>query len=96
MAYKIHYDPSLKLKYPAKRKNQPIRRYISAFALLAVIMTLLYHPGVRQRIKNFLIPGDPEVTLSAGRELVYDIKAGNTVRESVMAFCKEILDGAQP
>ena len=95
MAYQIIYDPDLKSKYPAKRNNKPVGQYIVAFVLFAAITVLLCHPPVRYVLKNFLLPGDPDITLSASQKLVETLKNGNTVRDSVMAFCMEILDGAQ-
>lgn len=95
MAYQIIYDPDLKSKYPEKRNVKPIGRYIAVFVLIATITVLLCQPPVWHLLKSILLPGDPDVTLSASQKLVDTLKDGNTVRESVMAFCMEILDGAQ-
>ena len=95
MAYQIVYDPEYKRKYPAGRNKKPVAQYIAAISLLAAIVLLLCYPPINAMLKNFLVPGDQEQTISATKELIASLKAGNTVGESLMVFCMEIINGAQ-
>lgn len=94
MAYRIVYDPEMKSKFPAKRRESSTGKYIVAIVLFVMLAALICQPAVNQGLKYILLPGDPDVTVSAGRELVEVLQDGGTVRESVTAFCMEILDGA--
>ena len=94
MAYQIVYDPDMRSKFPAKRRQLSTGKFIVAIVLFVAVVALSCLPAVNQGLKYILLPGDPDVTISAGRELVEVLQDGGTVRESVTAFCMEILDGA--
>lgn len=91
MAYKIQYTPEDNTRYPKLKKQKPIpwKRWLFAIAILAAVL------WVRQKgVPDFLIPGDPEVTTVATKNMITNLQEGAKVNEAVTVFCKEILNGA--
>lgn len=80
MAYRIDY--------PGKKK----KRGFSAWLLLAAVPALLALP--KQRIVQWLLPGDPEITVRALSELVQTLRQGSNAGDAVAAFCRSIIHGA--
>ena len=39
----------------------------------------------------YLLPGDPAVTAAALENMAADLKAGQSVRDAITAFCAEII-----
>ena len=88
VSYQINYDPSRRRKfYPAKRKKIP--RWILAVAGIALAVIIFHN-----ELKNILIPGDPQITSAAFSGLTEDLQAGESFKNAVAAFCREIIDGA--
>ena len=94
MAYRIVYEPEIKSHVPTKRKSYSLVKYVVSLVLLVVIVVFVNLPTVKCALRYILLPGDPDITLSAGKELVETLKNGGTVRESVTVFCMEILNGS--
>lgn len=81
MAYRIDY--------PGKQQK---KRRFSAWLLLAAVPALLALP--KQRIVQWLLPGDPEITARALSELVQTLRQGSSAGDAVAAFCRSIVRGA--
>lgn len=94
MGYKIIYEPQLEKKYPVKKHTLNPKPVI-AIVLCILIVIFLSDPGIRDVLKEILIPGDPLQTEKAASELYNDLRAGMGVKDAVTAFCMEILDGAK-
>ena len=89
MSYRVDYNPETKNRYPnfiKIRKRISIRPLLFAVAVI-VICYSLYHYD----LLGYLIPGDPAVTAAAFSGMMDDIGAGETVRQAVLNFCKEII-----
>ena len=90
MSYQINYDPTRANRfYTAKRKKIPVWLMT---ALCIGIATLL----LNNEFRSLLIPGDPQVTSDAFSELTQELAEGESVKEAVTAFCKQIIDNASP
>lgn len=88
VSYQINYDPSRRRKfYTVKHKKIP--SWILAVACIALAATIFHN-----ELKNFLIPGDPQITSAAFSSLTEDLQAGESFKNAVTAFCREIIDGA--
>lgn len=89
MSYYIQYDPKLKKRYPSVADKR--RRVILSFVLFGVLTVT----GVliRDTIADFLVPGDRSVTVPAFAQLVEKIGAGESVSDSFLMFCRQILSG---
>lgn len=79
MAYRI--------EYPGKKKAKrfPVWIVLPALGGLALL---------RQRLGQFLLPGDPEVTGRALETLLAQLRQGIGAGEAVRAFCKAVVQGA--
>lgn len=91
MAYKIQYTPEDNARYPKAKANNPFPWKGCLFGVCIVCSILLLR---RYGIPDILIPGDPEVTTTAARNMVENLQQGSGVNEAVSVFCKEILRGA--
>lgn len=79
MAYRI--------EYPGKKKAKrfPVWIVLPALGGLALL---------RQRLGQFLLPGDPEVTGRALETLLAQLRQGIRAGEAVSTFCKTVVQGA--
>lgn len=87
MGYRIVYEKREKRKLPIKK--------IMIFVLGAVTAAVLLWPASRNRLREWMLPGDAEVTAEALQGLVSDLGDGESLGDAVTAFCKEIIDGGQ-
>lgn len=91
MCYRITYENNLvKKKVVRKNNNTLLKRAIYAIFLCIILFCVLSGSKVR----SYLLPGDPQVTEKALKDLVVDLKEGDTVSDAVTAFCKEIIENA--
>ena len=91
MAYKIQYTPEDNARYPKMKNSKtiPWKRWLFAIAIFAAVL------WVREKgVPDFIIPGDPEVTTAATKNMISNLQEGAKVNEAVTVFCKEILNGA--
>ena len=91
MAYRILYTPENNRRYPPCRSKQNIR-YSSILGFIFFLLSILW---IRvYGIPDFLIPGDATVTKYAATQMIENFRSGESVKEAVTVFCKEILHGA--
>lgn len=87
MAYQVIYGASYRVNYKSSNKKTKIIKIAGA---CIIITGLLLIPAVR----NFLVPGDTDVTKSAISNFSSNIKEGESVKEAFSSFCQEIVNGA--
>ena len=92
MSYQISYDNG-----NAREKNKvhaPEKRKILFRFLVAVVMctagVLLLYKG-KDRIWEVLVPGDPQITEKALSTMADGIRKGESIKEAIAAFCREII-----
>lgn len=92
MAYRIQYTPEDSHRFPQTQNKAifPWKRLFTLMFILASIVYLKFHG-----IPDFLIPGDPEITVPAAQAMISDLKAGESLDNALTAFCLEIIHGAQ-
>ena len=95
MGYTIQYGPAGKAEAAWHAKRRKKAGAILAVCVLAVVFAAMVLSGGFEEIKNYLIPGDPEVTQAAFAQFTEDIRQGDTVGDAITAFCREIIDGAE-
>ena len=92
MSYHVDYNPEMKKRYPIHikfRRKLPIRPL--CISLVAIVACY----GVFQSgVLRFLIPGNPVVTTAAFSGMVEDITTGDSVRQALLSFCKEVIVNA--
>ena len=80
MSYQINYDPSRRRKfYTTKHKKKP--GWILIVAVVALSVTI-FHKDLKQ------------VTSAAFSDLTENLRAGESLKDAVTTFCREIIDGA--
>ena len=95
MGYRITYVNSTIRRRRTGIHPLRLQGLIGAFLILFLLLTNAYWPAGAQKLREFLIPGDPEVTMLAAEELVQDLHSGEAVSDAVAAFCREILESAE-
>ncbi len=91
MAYLVRYEPELDHKYSSVNNKKNKWMYIVALCLIVIIGLV---PGFRNWMWDFMIPGDPRITVAAFENMVSDVAAGENMSEVFAAFCREILEHA--
>lgn len=92
MSFYIEYNPELNRKYPNRfpqRKKIKVAKYI-VFCILLLGGFCIF----KEQILDIIIPGDNVVTTSAISSLVDNIKSGDSVYDSFLTFCEEIIVNA--
>ncbi len=95
MAYSIAYSPETSKKFPTGVKSRNKSWWFLAVGLATVLAIACYCTDVLGTVRDFLIPGDPEITQSAMRDFIADIRDGEAVGSAFTAFCKEIISYGQ-
>lgn len=92
MSYYVEYNPELNKRYPAteKRSKKPTKIVLTLLTVVVAIYVLL-----RSGVGQYLIPKDPGATREAFSVLVEHVQSGDTIRESLLRFCEEIITGAE-
>lgn len=88
MSYCIEYNPELKRKYPKTKVRPPVPMKKLIVLILFFVATYL---AIQSRLYRYLLPGDPDVTISAFSAMVERVGDGAPVKDAVMAFCEEII-----
>ena len=92
MSYKISYDEIIQ-KTVFKEKNPKKYICLSLLCVVGMIIAVLIYTN-KPTIENIIYPGDPQITKSAARTMIESINNGEDIKDSVMAFCQEIVDHA--
>lgn len=95
MGYRIEYGDT-----PVRWKTERLRwgriaLYGGICFLLFCVLTVTYWPAGAEMLADWIYPGDAEVTRQAFHQMALQLRAGESVKDAVMVFCREILDGAQ-
>jgi len=88
MGYQIQYGPEKNNKYPVRKyaRRNYRRMWIVAGCALVLCAALTRRP-----LRNWLFPGDPDVTDAAVSKMTESLQAGEGLREAVTVFCLEVL-----
>ena len=92
MAYQIRYDS---VKAP-KGKSVGLRGWMAASVVVLLIAgALVVKSAWLPWVQDVLLPGDPAVTAAALEEMMVDLREGQSLKETLTAFCREILANAE-
>lgn len=92
MSYSIHYSPENNKKFPVRQKAYAVKqKAMITVAAVIFALFLLCFDGVRQSIKNFLLPGDPQITEAGIIGFVDDVRSGTGVADAFTTFCEYII-----
>lgn len=94
MGYQIQYGATMqKTHIPERRKFRLTWKGLTILFAAPLILLAIYF-GRQEAVQNFFLPGNSQVTRGAISELVSDLKDGKSFSDSVEAFCREIVEGA--
>jgi len=88
MSYQIQYVPEMNRRYPKRKKTTGMigKRMMIPLILIGLIVCV----GVRP-IRDWLFPGDPDVTDAAAQKMVESLRSGDGIGDAVTVFCQEVL-----
>ncbi len=89
MSYRIEYGGGNAVRKPGRGNRLPVLT-AGAF-LLFLLLTQAFWPEGSAALRDFLIPGDSEVTTQAFSAMSEDLCEGIPISDALMAFCREIL-----
>lgn len=90
LKYRIQYDKISPHKHNADCKKTV--RFLYILLIFAVIILLVISPSGKLRPHNLLLPGDPNITSKALRELSVSLDRGEELFDALDAFCQTIMD----
>lgn len=94
MGYCIRY-PSGYPEDPGKRKGSCLAGRTLCFFLLFLVLTNLFWPRGAAKLRQMVAPWDAEHTARAVVTFREDLRAGETLEEAALTFCRELLDDGQ-
>ena len=95
MGYSIQYDRGKSWKYPMRPSKNVKTHRIIPIVLVLVFLAGFISMGGLDVLKDWILPGDADVTEAALSGLINDIRAGESVKDAVTVFCLGILENAQ-
>ncbi len=90
MSYKISYGPT------SKDTGRTVRGRLPMIALMLFLLSVAarsFWPAEMERLAQMLFPWSQESVQEAASVYIEQIKAGQSVGDSITALCKEILNG---
>ena len=92
MGYRIAYESfGEEKKFPTYwRRKSAIAAGLLVIVLVVGAVSVKY-TGLRW-VQDYLLPGDPAVTAAALENFAQDLKEGESVKDAITAFCREIMD----
>lgn len=94
MGYRIEYGQTVKketISEFSKFRNKKSVAYTAVIIVTTMMLLLCFRS---EKIRSFLLPGDPAVTEQALNTFTEQIRAGEQFRDAATAFCHEIIAGA--
>ena len=91
MAYKIRYD-FFEPKSNAQYDQKGLKKIVKVIFIAAIILLLLLPTYKRGVLKEWLIPGNADVTVQAAESLVSNLRNGTAFKDAIVVFCKEIIE----
>lgn len=92
MGYEIRYEKFEALPCRKTRRGGRFASLVGAFLLAFLLLTQAFWPAGTEKLRELLLPGDPEVTAQAAATLVSGLRAGESLTDAAVTFCREILD----
>ena len=88
MSYCIEYNPELREKYPKVKLQRHIPTKKLVYLLVFFVASYLL---IQSKVFRYLLPGNPDVTISAFSTMVERVGDGAPMRDAVRSFCEEII-----
>ena len=95
MGYRVEYGPQEKKQESKLWNSLKMQILTTVFLLFFVLGVRGAWPEGTEKLKEFLLPGQPSVTETAFQNLISDLKEGDSIPDAVSTFCREIVEHAQ-
>ncbi len=94
MGYSIKYGNEL-IKTPyCSRMSQKSKLLVSVLLTICIVLVFLSLSVGSKTLKEYILPGNADITESALNALISDLKDGEPLGSAVSAFCQEIYENA--
>ena len=90
MAYQMDYSDFAASRVPEAKKRKFFRKWMAPACAILIVLSILFIPKVR----DGLIPGNPQVTKEAAGEMIQRIREGEGVVDAFAQFCLEIIENS--
>lgn len=91
VSYSVEYNPDLKFRYPGTVKRK--RLNLVKAALIATALFAVGFALIKTGAYEWLIPGDPDVTVPAFAGMIEDFTSGVSVKDALTTFCRVVISG---
>lgn len=92
MGYRIDYGSQGQSRGKSDSVGSPFGIMTAAWFLIFLLAVGFFWEDGRLFLQRILIPGEPEVTLTAMETLARDLASGASLRTAAGAFCTTILE----
>lgn len=94
MGYQIFYEDDQFRKIPSETKQKRSAGAVVWWALtILCILAFVLHNNLQQ-LRQWILPGDPDVTQAAITAFAEDIRTGESIEDAFTDFCLRILENA--
>lgn len=94
MSYKVLYKPTGKLEVKTQLWRKKYSKGVLCALVAVIMLAIASYSNIYDSIRNFIIPGDDDVTQAAFAEFGNSLKEGVGIGEALTTFCQEIIDNA--
>ena len=94
MGYRIDYGGGARQRRRERVRFSRVLGMAGLFFGAFLVLTVCFWQEGAAVLREFLIPGDPDVTLHGLEVLVQQMRQGESIGTAVTAFCREVIDGA--
>ncbi len=94
MGYRIQYGQTLQkveIRETGHRSKRRVLPIVLILGCLACVGLFMSQPDF---LRDIILPGNAEVTETALINLAEDVRSGETVKDAIAAFCREIITNA--
>lgn len=88
MGYSIQYEAP---KTAMQKYVQPRKKPVMLIVFLVILVACSLIPQAGHWLQQLVFPGSSEQTLAILEQSVADIRAGESVKEAIYTFCREII-----
>jgi hypothetical protein len=90
LGYSLKYEQGVVKTTFNENKIKIDKKRITITVLGCVIVAILMLSGKSNEMREYIFPGNADVTEAALNTLITDIKDGESLGDAISAFCKEI------
>ena len=83
----------IKMQLPSKMSHKS-KLLVTCLLISCIIVVFLSLTGGIDGLKQYILPGDADITKAALNTLISDLKNGEPIDSAVTAFCQEIYANA--